>query len=406
MHLRHDHPLGAVDDEGAVVGHERDVAHVDVLLLDVLDRARTRVLVDIEHDQAQCHLERRRIGHAALAAFVHVIFRRLELIADELQHGGVGEVGNREDRLEHRLQAVVRTASLRFHDLQELVVGRLLNLDEVGHLWDFRDLAEKLADPFATRERLRHCGLSCCRHLEGATLLIEENNPQNVENARGAPCGTLPVSVDSLVDVFSYSPNRHLSFAAYAAIVAIPSANPRNPPHVYVSPLAWPARSLVSPLTRTPTRGGQTPANPTHLFPGLWQRPGNFFQSLCKYFLLKLNLGADFFQSRLDLVSLVLRNTFLDRLGRALDQILGLLETETGERTHLLDDLDLLVADGGQHDCELGLLLRGRSGRASTWRCRHRNRGGRRHAPLLLEHLGEFRRFEDGQIAQLVDELR
>ena len=35
VHLRHDHPLGAVDHEGAVVGHQRQVAHVDVLLLDV-----------------------------------------------------------------------------------------------------------------------------------------------------------------------------------------------------------------------------------------------------------------------------------------------------------------------------------------------------------------------------------
>ena len=37
VHLRDDDALGAVDDEGAVVGHERHVAHVDVLLLDVLD---------------------------------------------------------------------------------------------------------------------------------------------------------------------------------------------------------------------------------------------------------------------------------------------------------------------------------------------------------------------------------
>ena len=37
VHLGDDDPLGAVDDEGALLGHERDVAHVDVLLLDVLD---------------------------------------------------------------------------------------------------------------------------------------------------------------------------------------------------------------------------------------------------------------------------------------------------------------------------------------------------------------------------------
>jgi hypothetical protein len=68
------------------IGHERHVAHVDVLLLDVLDRLGAGLLVDIEHDQAQRHLERRGIGHAALAALVDVVFRRLELVADEFEH--------------------------------------------------------------------------------------------------------------------------------------------------------------------------------------------------------------------------------------------------------------------------------------------------------------------------------
>ena len=76
VHLRDDDALGAVDDERAVVGHERDVAHVDILLLDVLDGLGAGFLVDIEHDEAQRHLERRRIGHAALAALVDVVFRR------------------------------------------------------------------------------------------------------------------------------------------------------------------------------------------------------------------------------------------------------------------------------------------------------------------------------------------
>ncbi len=159
VHLRDDDALGAVDDEGAVVGHERDVAHVDVLLLDVLDRARAGLLVDIEHDEAQRHLERRRIGHAALAALVDVVFRRLELVVDEFELRGVGEVGDREHRLEHRLQTLVGTPAVGLLDQQELVVGRLLNLDEVRHLCDFLDFSEELADPFTTGERLCHRGL-------------------------------------------------------------------------------------------------------------------------------------------------------------------------------------------------------------------------------------------------------
>ena len=161
VHLRDDDALGAVDDEGAVHGHERDVAHVDVLLLDVLDGLGAGFLVDIEHDEAQRHLERRREGHAALAALVDVVFRLLEFVADEFQHRGAREVGDREHRAEHGLQALVEAAARGFVDHQELVIGRLLNLDEVRHLGDFLDVSEELANAFATGEcLLRHRGLS------------------------------------------------------------------------------------------------------------------------------------------------------------------------------------------------------------------------------------------------------
>src|ERR1700761_8272608 len=42
---------------------------------------------------------------------------------------------------------------------------------------------------------------------------------------------------------------------------------------------------------------------------------------LSKPSLLKLNLGADFFELRLDFTGIILVDAFLDRLGRALDQV-------------------------------------------------------------------------------------
>jgi hypothetical protein len=75
VHLRDDDPLGAVDDEGALVGHEGDVAHVDVLLLDVLDGAGAGFLVGFEDDQAQLDLQRRGVGHVALDALLDVVLR-------------------------------------------------------------------------------------------------------------------------------------------------------------------------------------------------------------------------------------------------------------------------------------------------------------------------------------------
>src|SRR4051794_4289511 len=155
VHLRDDDALGAVHDERAVVGHERDVAHVHVLLLNVLHGARAGLLIHIEHDEAQLHLQRRSERHAALTAFVNVVFRRLEFVADEVELRGVRKIPDREDRLEHALQALVGPAAYRFLHQQELVVGRLLNLDEVRHLRDFLDFPEKLTNALATNKSLR-----------------------------------------------------------------------------------------------------------------------------------------------------------------------------------------------------------------------------------------------------------
>jgi hypothetical protein len=121
----------------------------------------TGFLIDIEHDQAQRHLQRRGKGHAALTALVDVIFRRLEFVADEFQHRGAGEIRDRKYRAENRLQTFVEPTALGLVHHQELIVGRLLNLDEVRHLCDFLDVSEELAYAFATGERLlRHRGLS------------------------------------------------------------------------------------------------------------------------------------------------------------------------------------------------------------------------------------------------------
>ena len=79
--------------------HQRHVAHVDVLLLHVLDGLGTGFFVDVEHDQAQLDLQRRRIGHVALHALVDVVLRWLEFVMDEFQRRPAREIGDRKDRL-------------------------------------------------------------------------------------------------------------------------------------------------------------------------------------------------------------------------------------------------------------------------------------------------------------------
>ena len=53
MHLADDHTLCTVHDERAVFGHQRHIAHVDVLFLDVQHVAGAGVRINFEHHKAQ-----------------------------------------------------------------------------------------------------------------------------------------------------------------------------------------------------------------------------------------------------------------------------------------------------------------------------------------------------------------
>ena len=97
VHLADDHTLGAVDDKGAVLRHERHIAHVNVLLLDIENRAGFGFLIDFEHDQAQRHLHRGCVSDAALTAFGGVVFRVFEFVVNEIKLSRAGKVADRED---------------------------------------------------------------------------------------------------------------------------------------------------------------------------------------------------------------------------------------------------------------------------------------------------------------------
>ena len=85
MQLADHHALGPVDDEGAVLGHQRDLAEVDLLLLHVADGLGAGLLVLVPDDQPHDHLDGRGVGHAALVALVDVVLGLLEVVADELE---------------------------------------------------------------------------------------------------------------------------------------------------------------------------------------------------------------------------------------------------------------------------------------------------------------------------------
>ncbi len=156
MHLRDDDALGAVDDEGAVLRHQGHVAHVDVLLFDIADRAGAGLFINVPNDEAQRDLQGRGKRDAALLAFLDVVFRRLELVADEFQPRAIREIADREHGFEHFLQTDGGALVRRHAHLQEMIVRALLDLDEVRHRRDFGDAAKALADALPAGERFSH----------------------------------------------------------------------------------------------------------------------------------------------------------------------------------------------------------------------------------------------------------
>src|SRR3569832_553610 len=113
---------------------------------------------------------------------------------------------------------------------------------------------------------------------------------------------------------------------------------------------------------------------------GAWPTPAD---------LLELDLGASRVELLLDVVGLGLVDTFLDGLGGAFDQRLGLAEAQTGDSTDFLENVDLVVAEGSENDVDLGLLFSGGGrSRSSTTGGRDGDRSGGGDAPLLFEHLG------------------
>ena len=111
---------GSVDDKRALRRHQREIAHKDLLLLDL-----ARFLVD----QADGHAQGRRIVHvAALALFDGILgLIQIDPVVHEFQNEFSGKVDDRRDVVEDFAQIF----------FQEVVVGILLHLNEIGHFKNF-----------------------------------------------------------------------------------------------------------------------------------------------------------------------------------------------------------------------------------------------------------------------------
>ena len=105
MQLRNDDSLGPVDDERAIGGHERQFAHVDFLLTDILDDLVSAGFFIVNH-QTHCHSQRCCVGQATYLTFLDVEYRIAEAIAHIFKDGIAGIGFNREHRLECSVQTL------------------------------------------------------------------------------------------------------------------------------------------------------------------------------------------------------------------------------------------------------------------------------------------------------------
>src|SRR6185295_3128973 len=76
--------------------------------------------------------------------------------ADELQLGLLGKVLNWKHRAKYFLQPDAFAVLSRDANLKKLIVGALLNFDQVRHARDLADTAEILANALASGERFCH----------------------------------------------------------------------------------------------------------------------------------------------------------------------------------------------------------------------------------------------------------
>ena len=137
--LGDDDALGTVDDEGAGLGHQGEVAHEDLLLLDLLG-----LLVA----QAHPHLQGRGIGGVPGLALLHRVlglFIHGEVDEGELQISSV--VTNGGHIPEHFLETSV----------QKPLVGLLLDFQKIRHVQHFFMAGKALAQGFSVVYILYHC---------------------------------------------------------------------------------------------------------------------------------------------------------------------------------------------------------------------------------------------------------
>ena len=89
MKLRNDYALSSVDDEGSVVGHQRNLTKENFFFLDIANRLNVRVGILVVNRETNLDLERHAVTHAALLTLLLIVlvFQSDRLAAIRAQFG-------------------------------------------------------------------------------------------------------------------------------------------------------------------------------------------------------------------------------------------------------------------------------------------------------------------------------
>src|SRR5690242_14881487 len=121
--------------------------------------------------------------------------------------------------------------------------------------------------------------------------------------------------------------------------------------------------------------------------------------------LLDLDGGAGALEGLGSLLGGLLGDLLENGLRGAVHEVLGLLQTQGGQLTHDLDDLDLLLAGTREGDVELVLLLSGLDGGGGAGRTGNGDRGGGGDVELVLERLHELGELDEGHVLELREQV-
>ena len=167
VQLGDDNSLRAVDDERALLGHERDLAHVDFILPDFFYSRRGVTVIDLELDLGT---KAAGVAQTTELALCNIKLWLSQVITNKTKAGQPIVAGNREDRGKGGLKTDI-FAGIRLNiSLQEICIRPQLNIQQGGHCEDARTIGEAFPDALLFSERVRH-GHSVRRESGKKTLL-------------------------------------------------------------------------------------------------------------------------------------------------------------------------------------------------------------------------------------------